>query len=99
VVLAWDIKNDSEFLGKCEKMKEEFIESVKAFIDRNSDNSRGILTIMTDNEGNVSIVYHGISPFEKIAIAQWLERMTWRTITTKAVTDEDDEPTPSRYVS
>jgi len=80
-------------------MKEEFIESAKAFIDKSPDDSRGILVVITDSDGNVSIVYHGISPFEKIAIAQWLEKMTWRTITTKAVTDEDDEPALGRYVS
>ena len=82
---------------KVRKMDKKVFEEAREFIDENTD-AKGILLIFTDEKGNIRVVTHGISPFERMGIGKYIQDMAYKSIITKP-TETDTPKLLGAYVS
>jgi len=55
--------------------------------------------ILTNSDGNIRVVTHSVSPFEKMGIGKWIQDIAYKSLRTKPIDDEDDTKLIGGYVS
>jgi len=71
-------------------MSKKILEDAKDFIDENNE-AKGVLLVLTFENGNIRYIDLMMSPFEKIGIGEWIRNEAFRSIRPKPIDDEEDE--------